>query len=121
VTTLAALLRAQAAAEQAAGQAKVAELLRQAELHEAGHREWTDQAGSPLGRRRHILAVRARVAQGDSGAAIVGRRALLAPAALTEELARVSAPRSRKPRSNAVAAQVTSMADRLTAAQRGAR
>jgi hypothetical protein len=47
-----------------------------------------EQARSPLGRRRHIAAVRRRVAAGQPGAAIVGRRHLLSAEALTEELAR---------------------------------
>jgi hypothetical protein len=45
-----------------------------------------DQVSSPLGRRRHCAAVRRRVAAGNDGAAIVGRRHLLSREALAEEL-----------------------------------
>jgi hypothetical protein len=57
-----------------------------------------DQTASPLGRRRHIAAVRARVARGDSSAAIVGRRCLLAREALDAELATLArkAPRNAR-------------------------
>ena len=54
-----------------------------------------DQVASPLGRRRHIAAVRGRVARGDAGAAIVGRRHLLTRDALAAELETLS---QRKPR-----------------------
>lgn len=47
------------------------------------------QTGSPLG-RRHCAAVRRRVSRGEPGAAIIGRRHLLSPEAMTEELSRVS-------------------------------
>lgn len=56
-----------------------------------------DQSASPLGRRRHIAAVRGRVAAGESGAAIVGRRYLLAREAVDAELAATS-KRLRKTR-----------------------
>lgn len=49
-----------------------------------------DQSSSPMGRRRHCTAVKRRVARGEPGAAIVGRRHLLSPEALSEELGRVS-------------------------------
>ncbi|MEY4550200.1 MAG: hypothetical protein RL685_6395 [Pseudomonadota bacterium] len=47
-----------------------------------------DQAASPLGQRRHCAAVRRRISHGESGAAVVGRRHLLSPEALSEELTR---------------------------------
>lgn len=56
-------------------------------------KDWIDQQTSPLGRRRHVAAVRKRVENGGDGAALVGRRALLSNAALAEELASISAPR----------------------------
>jgi hypothetical protein len=56
----------------------------------AERRDWTDQQSSPLGRRRHVARVRARVAAGHDGAAMVGRRALLSAEALEEELALLS-------------------------------
>jgi len=56
---------------------------------------WSDQTSSPLGRRRHVAAVRRRLAAGTEGAAMVGRRALLSPPALADELASLSA-RPRK-------------------------
>lgn len=48
-----------------------------------------DQKQSPLGRRRHCYAVRRRLSEGSPGAAVVGRRHLLSPEALAEELARL--------------------------------
>lgn len=54
-----------------------------------------DQSASPAGRRRHIAAVRRRVAAGEGGAAIVGRRFLLSREALDAELAAL-AKRPRK-------------------------
>ncbi len=64
--------------------------------HRADRRDWTDQATSPLGRRRHVTAVRQRVAAGDPRAALIGRRALLSSTALDEELARLSGKGPRK-------------------------
>jgi hypothetical protein len=55
-----------------------------------GERGMVEQAASPLGRRRHRDAVKRRVARGEHGAAIVGRKHLLSPEALGEELARPS-------------------------------
>ena len=49
-----------------------------------------DQAGSPLGNRRHCSAVKRRLNGGEGGAAIVGRRHLLTPEALNDELERLS-------------------------------
>lgn len=56
----------------------------------AERHDWTAQESSPLGRRRHVRAVRARVAAGKNDAAMVGRRALLSAAALADELAKLS-------------------------------
>jgi hypothetical protein len=58
---------------------------------------WLDQAGSPLGSRRHCAAVRRRVAQGLDGAAIVGRRHLLSPAALAETMRAPKPKKSQQP------------------------
>ena len=55
---------------------------------QAGTPGMIDQAASPLGRRRHCAAVRRRVSRGDPGAVLVGRRHLLSPEALAEELRR---------------------------------
>jgi hypothetical protein len=49
-----------------------------------------DQSASPLGGRRHCAAAKRRMARGEPGAAKVGRRYLLSPEALSEELGRVS-------------------------------
>ena len=49
-----------------------------------------DQKASPLGSKRHCAAVRRRLDTSMPGAAKVGRRHLLSPAALSEELAAVS-------------------------------
>lgn len=64
--------------------ARVAERLRTVEPG------MVDQGASPLGRRRHCAAVRRRLARGEAGAAVVGRRHLLSADALGEELARTS-------------------------------
>lgn len=75
--------------EAAAGKAR--EL---ANLHAAERREWVGQEDSPLGRRRHIQAVRRRLAAGLDGAGRSGRRYLLSADALAEELARPAEPKA---------------------------
>ena len=47
---------------------------------------WTDQTRSPLGRKRHCLAVRRRIDQCEGGAHVVGRKHLLSKDALAAEL-----------------------------------
>lgn len=81
--------------------ARVAERLR------AGSPEAIDQSRSPLGRRRHCHAVRRRLAAGLPGASVIGRRHLLAPEALSEELARTggAAPKQAHP-GNSVRAEL---------------
>ena len=61
-----------------------------AELRSGDAPGMLDQAASPLGRRRHMAACRARVAAGLDGAAIVGRRHLLSRDALDAELTAAS-------------------------------
>jgi hypothetical protein len=56
---------------------------------------FVDQGGSPLGRRKHIKAVRRLVAADAPGAAIVGRRYLLSKDALVQELA-AQKPKERR-------------------------
>lgn len=57
---------------------------------------WVAQKGSALGRNRHIAAVRRRVIDGKPGAVIAGKRYLLSPSALQEELReRLLAPRAK--------------------------
>jgi hypothetical protein len=68
----------------------------------AERRDWIDQNASALGRRRHIAAVRQRLAAGDAGAAMVGRRALLSEAAHAAELVTIS---KRTPKSEQKPAQ----------------
>lgn len=69
----------------------------------AGELDMIDQSASPLGRRRHIAAVRARVASGAPGAAIIGRRYLLSREAIEAELVRVSKSKgSKRPKLEAV-------------------
>jgi hypothetical protein len=68
----------------------VARAVRRA-LNAAADDGMISQAGSPLGPRRHADAVKRRLAAGLPGAAKVGRRYLLSPDALTEELSRTSA------------------------------
>ena len=60
--------------------ARVAERLR------TGEPNMVAQSGSPLGARRHCAAVKRRLARGEPGAAILGRRHLLTAEALGEEL-----------------------------------
>jgi hypothetical protein len=64
----------------------------------AERRDWTDQTNSPLGRRRHVKQVKARLAAGQPGAAHIGRRYVLSAQALDEELALLSqGPRKVEP------------------------
>jgi hypothetical protein len=56
----------------------------------AGEPGMMDQSASPLGSRRHCAAVKRRIARGERGAALVGRKHLLSPEALSEELGRAS-------------------------------
>jgi len=74
----------------------------------AGQPGLIDQASSPLGRRRHCTAVKRRLASGAGGAARVGRRHLLSPDALAEELGRVSGDRAstQSPASGGVRAEL---------------
>jgi hypothetical protein len=69
-------------------------------------RAWTDQSASPLGPRRHVARVRGRLARGLAGASMVGRRALLSPEALGEELAALT-------KKKAVAAEPETTASRI--------
>lgn len=73
-----------------------------AELRAGDAPGMVDQSASPLGRRRHIAAVRKRVNAGEPGAAIVGRRHLLSREAVEAELATL-AKRPRKARATATA------------------
>lgn len=74
-------------------------------------RDWVDQNTSQLGRRRHIAAVRKRLAAGDTGAAFVGRRALLSAEAHRAELAALS----QKPEKAAQSAETPSGPEALRA------
>lgn len=78
--------------------ARKLERLVRAELR--GHDiRWIEQAFSELGPRKHIQAVRRRIAEAEAqgrpavelGAAIVGRRYLLTPESMAEELGRAKA------------------------------
>lgn len=70
------------------------------------------QETSPLGRRRHCAAVRRRISANLPGAAIVGRRCLLSPEALSEELNRASgAKRTRSVESEASTTQSPARAE----------
>lgn len=63
-------------------------LLEAAEKPENDTEEWIDQDQSgALGPRRHCAAVRRRMGEGKPGAARIGRRYLLSPAAFAEERA----------------------------------
>jgi hypothetical protein len=63
----------------------------------SGEPGMVDQAASPLGRRRHCSAVRQRLARGQPGAAVVGRRHLLSPEAIREELGQATKQRLSPP------------------------
>jgi hypothetical protein len=52
--------------------------------------EWVTQSQSPLGRVRHCQACKRRVANGEGGARIIGRRHELSAEALQAELQAVS-------------------------------
>lgn len=54
-----------------------------------GSADMIDQTASPLGNRRHCRAVQARIARGEPGAAIVGRRHLMSREAMDDELGRL--------------------------------
>ena len=56
-------------------------------LRAGRHPSQVDQHASPLGPRRHCAAVRRRLAAGLAGGTILGRRLLLTPEAVEEELA----------------------------------
>lgn len=58
--------------------------------HAEARADWIDQHHSNLGRRRHCVRVRARLAAGLPGAAIIGRRYLLSDAAHAEEVGTLS-------------------------------
>lgn len=75
----------------------------------ADRNDWITQTASPLGPRRHVSRVRARLAAGLDGAALIGRRALLSPAALEEELAALV----KRPRRASTTATAGSTRDRL--------
>jgi hypothetical protein len=66
--------------------------------------EWVDQSRSPLGPRRHCRAAQRLVAEGSKEAALVGRKQLLSPAAVTAELARCG--KRTKPANESVAAEL---------------
>lgn len=55
-----------------------------------------DQAGSPLGNRRHCAAVKRRISHGEPGASIVGRAHWLTLEALSEELGRATRGKAPK-------------------------
>lgn len=59
-----------------------------AERLRGGEPGMVSQEASPLGPRRHCAAVKRRVARGEPGAARIGRKYLLSPDALAEELGR---------------------------------
>lgn len=91
-----------------------------AELHGADLR-WVEQAFSPLGPRKHIAAVRRRVAEAkergvpstELGAAVLEskRRYLLTPESLAEELGRLPLRKVREPVANDTDAEESAYAD----------
>lgn len=93
--TLAAFYEAQAAAQRPAQSAP----------------QWIPQTRSPLGNRRHIAAVRRRLAAGEPGATQVGRKYLLTRDAMDQELGRVVA--SRRPSAAPVVDELAALRARL--------
>ena len=87
-------------------------------LTAGSHSDFVDQAGSPLGRRRHIAAVRRMVAAGQPGAGVVGRRHLLSREAAESELAAV-AKRPKKSRAEQVD-ELAELRERYGLEKRGA-
>lgn len=79
-----------------------------------------DQVGSPLGRRRHIAACRQRVARGDVGAAVVGRRHLLSRDALAAELEALTKRKPRRPTEPARADELANLRSRYGLERKGA-
>jgi hypothetical protein len=69
-------------------------------------RDTVSQADSPLGRRRHIAAVRRRIECGAPGAYRTGRRYLLSRSALEEELQRASGASSTRSTAQDVRAEL---------------
>ena len=97
-----------ARAERAAAEAKARVFEEAAAEERAQRRDHVDQRSSPLGHRRHCAAVKRRVAAGDAGAAIVGRRHLLSQQALADELTALSKrPALSKPEAAAAPAGAT--------------
>lgn len=84
------ILRALAASERKAAEAKATELERQASELESRGADMVDHRNSQLGARRQCEIVRRRIERGQGGAAIVGRRHLLSREAITEELEKLS-------------------------------
>jgi len=82
--------RVLARAARAAGEAKAQVFEDAARAAAAAHRDWVEQTGSPLGRYRHCTITQRRIADGADGAVVVGRKHLLSPSALAEELAALS-------------------------------
>lgn len=74
------------------------------ELRAGEHAGMVDQSGSSLGRRRHIEAVRRRVAAAEPGAVQLGRRYLLSSEAHEDELRKLATrPKKRTRREELLA------------------
>lgn len=90
----------------------------------SGPADLVPQGASPLGKRRHCAAVRARVAKGDPGGCVVGRTHYLTPDALKQELAACKPPKRRRPVLKAVAAaprdELAALCDELGFRRKGA-
>ncbi len=76
---------------------RIAHFMREQRGEDAPRLGWIDQSASPLG-RKHNGAVRRRLAAGEAGADIVGRRHLLTPDALAEEVRRETKRRTKRGR-----------------------
>lgn len=77
----------------------------------SGPSDLISQAASPLGKRRHCAAVRARVGRGDSSGCVVGRTHYLTPEALSQELAACKAPKRRAKGQTPIVAARDDLAD----------
>lgn len=103
------------------------EALVKAELRGVDAR-WVEQAFSPLGPRKHIAAVRQRIAEAERrgvsplelGAAMRGKRTyLLTPEAIAEELGKLPMRKVREPAANDTDAEESAYAEVMARAGRG--
>ena len=84
-------------------------------LQREGQPQMIDQHASTLGPRKHCAAVKRRLAKGLPDASIVGRRHLLTPDALQQELGRGVPCKARAPAKSGPVNDIASELDALIA------